>query len=127
MSNFDNRGIRDLTSPQKAYVLASGELTVGCPCGLYLSSAGVLTGIKVAADVNTIKGHWGIPEATIDDTESGFVIIQGSVDAVSGGTAGQVVTAISNAGALTSAAAANTNVDTNILGTCTDTGSLYIF
>tara|TARA_R100001594_G_C3862711_1_gene221379 strand:+ start:82 stop:510 length:429 start_codon:yes stop_codon:yes gene_type:complete len=108
-------------------VLANGALAVGSPVGLYYTEAGVLTGIKVAADSNTVAGHWGISEAAIADGEYGLVTVRGLAVCASGGTAGQLVTAISNAGVITSAAAANTNADTGVLGTCSAAGSILIY
>jgi len=108
-------------------VLSNGGLVAGAPVGLYYSADGVLTGIKVACDGNTVAGHWGISESAIADGEYGQVTVRGLAVCASGGTAGQLVTAISNAGAITSAAAANTNADTGVLGTCSVAGSILIY
>ena len=68
----------------KVTVVANGELTAGTPVGIYRSATGVLTGLKVAVDANSV--NWGIAPVTIADTVSGEVILNGAVTLASGGT-----------------------------------------
>jgi len=119
------QGIFEAEATKTLEVVANGNLTVASPVGYYFDENGIATAITVAADVNSVR--WGVAEVAVTDTESGVIITKGKATLASGGTAGQLVTAISNAGVITSAAAANTNADTNILGVCTAAGEMFIY
>ena len=126
ISNDSKMGSTSIKASKRIKVLANGELTLACPVAVYFSAAGVRTGIKFAANVNTVK-TWGVPEATIATGEYGYIKVAGLVTLTSGGTAGQLVTAISNAGAITDAVAANTNADINVLGVSVSATTMYIY
>lgn len=120
-----NMGSGYLKARRRIKVVANGELTLSCPAGYYWDSLGVLYAIKITADVNTTR--LGVPQVTIDDTESGYLTISGLVTLTSGGTADQLVTGISNAGAITDAAVSNANADINVLGVSVDATSMYLY
>ena len=116
----------DPKAQQKVWAKASGAVTAGYPVALALSADGSEWICKVHAVATTsMPGKYGIAEEAIADTVYGWVTVRGEASAVSGGTAGQVVTAISNAGVLTSGALSASN-GADAIGTCTGAGKIVL-
>lgn len=116
--------IDDMNSENIITVTANGTLTVACPVAVYKDKNGALYGIKVALDSNSDITNCGMALETKTTGLACKVQMTGVLVGTSGGTADQLVTAVSNAGALTTAAVADTNADLGaILGTCTAAGS----
>jgi len=122
-----NKGaqIFDIAGKKTVKALAAGSLTVASPVGLYYSSAGVLTAKTVAADASSV--NWGISEKAVTTGAEAEIVVKGLATVASGGTDGQLVTAISNVGAITDAAAGVTNADINVLGVSASAKTFYIY
>lgn len=126
MSMPFSKSAGDPKAKQKVWAKASGAVTAGYPVAIALSSDGAEYVCKVHAVATTsMPGKYGIAEGAIEDGKYGWVIVRGEASAVSGGTAGQVVTAISNAGVLTSASLSGSN-GANAIGTCIGAGKIVI-
>lgn len=123
--------IGEPTATQVITATAGNTVGLGLPVTLYLDEDGNLMCNNNTADATTVQfgtGKWGIVSGG-DAFTSGNeveVTIAGKAKCVSGGTAGQLVTQISNVGAITSSAVSSTNLDNN-LGTVITTGEMYIY
>lgn len=123
--------IGEPSAKQVVTATAGNTVGLGLPVALYLDVDGNLMCFKNTADATTVEfgtGKWGIVSggdafATGSEVE---VTIAGKAKCVSGGTAGQLVTQVSNAGAITSGAVSTTTIDNN-LGTVTVAGEMYIY
>ena len=102
---FLNKEIREATAPATLSVTMAGSITAGCPVGIYLSSAGVVTGIGAAVASNSV--NWGISsEAAATGAVTNIIISGQAALKVLTHTAGQLIAAIDTAGSATTAAAA---------------------
>ena len=115
----------EISGRKTVQAVAAGAVTTNAPVGLYYGSDGTLYAKTVAADASSV--NWGIAEAAISDTATGEIVVKGLATVASGGTAGQLVTAISNAGVITDAAAGATNADINVLGVSASASTFYIY
>ena len=103
---FLNKEIRETTAPATLSVTMAGSITAGCPVGIYLSSAGVVTGIGAAVASNSV--NWGIASEAAATGAVTQIIISGQATlATATHTAGQLIAAIDAAGSATTAAAAS--------------------
>ena len=119
------QGVFEPSSTTEITVLANGAITANYPVGYFYNENGEAEAKVCALDVNSTR--YGIAPAAIADTAYGKIIIRGPVTLASGGTAGNVITAISNVGVITDATPANTNMDINILGVSTSATTAYLY
>lgn len=106
-------------------VYAVDELTAGEPAAYYIDANGDYMGLDVAVDSNTVR--WGVPVETIPIDTTGLLVIQGTATLASGGTSGQLVTAIDTNGVITDAAVGDTNADIKVLGISTGADTMFIY
>ena len=102
---FLNKEIREATAPATLSVTMAGSVTAGVPVGIYLSSAGVVTGLIAAVASNSV--NWGIAsEAAATGAVTNIIISGQAALKTATHTAGQLIASIDTAGSATTAAAA---------------------
>lgn len=106
--------------------IANGATTLTYPVGIYYDNSGVLTCITSAIAVDDQPGKWGVPLTAVADGASVKVKVYGLLTLASGGTAGEVVTAIDATGVITDNAAADGNVSNNLATTISETTVLKV-
>jgi hypothetical protein len=84
---------------------------------------------EIAVDTTTVNysragNYWGIVKTGGNQNDTATVVIQGKATCVSGGTKGQYVTAISQAGAVTTSAGGQAD---DILGVQLASNDIYIY
>ena len=104
---------------------AGGTIAANRPVGLYYAEDGQLTALVCALDANSHS--FGVSKSALSSGDIGEFVVKGKATLASGGSAGQLVTAITSAGVIASAAAGATNADINTLGVCTAAGKIFIF
>lgn len=122
---IQSNDINAYDSAQVKPAIANGAILKGQPVGLYIGTDGLDHALLCALDVNSVR--YGIALADVASGATGKFVVKGKVKVISGGTSGQLVTAIGTGGGITDAAVANTNADTNVLGMSTDTDELILY
>lgn len=117
-------GAATSTEKVKAYIAAG--ITAGYGCQLYYDAYGVATAINGAIDGTSKPGKYGIAQATYASAVTGTFITRGAATVVSGGTSGNLVTAISAAGVITDAAVSSDTGDVS-LGVSTGASTLILY
>lgn len=116
-------------STKKVYATnasSTAAIAANVPVHLYRNNSGTLLAAAAIVDANSVKGKWGVTPAAISSGGQGFVITEGAVTLVSGGTAGQLITSIAADGTITDATAASANTDL-ALGVSTNSDAAIIY
>ena len=116
----------DMTKSYTVKATANGACTATYPVGLYYDQNGVLKAKVSALEVTAHQGNWGIVQATVADGAEVTVVVKGLATVASGGTADELVSAISNVGVVTDGAVADGAVD-NALGVSLSATTMYIY
>ena len=114
-----------MTKSYTVKAIANGACTAKYPVGLYYDQNGALRAKVSALEVTAHQGNWGIVQADADAGTEVTVVVKGLATVASGGTAGNLVSAITNVGVVTDGAPANGSVD-NALGVSLSGSTMYI-
>ena len=110
-------------------IVADGAIAgAGLPVVVYVSSTGLKGIVKALAADSDLQGvQYGLSIEAISSGKETSIIIAGAADvATAGGTTGQVITAISSAGACTTKTAASALLADTIYGVKTDTTEVVL-